>query len=140
LHSCNVKLLHNSACLLWGGGKDALTECPPHTMSGSLPSDEVGKSYRMCNEAFSLSKKSDDESWHHRICKVRHPPRPRQSLPRRRPMRSSKSLPVCFALAVGFLLLFSAECVLARLALSAPLTRLSSHDYTILSNDRFHQS
>jgi len=31
--------------LLWGGGKDALTECPPHTMSGSLPSDEVGKSY-----------------------------------------------------------------------------------------------
>jgi hypothetical protein len=36
---------------------------------------------------------------------------------------------------VGFLLLFSAECVLARLALSTPLTRLSSHNYTILSND-----
>ena len=31
--------------LAMGSGKDALTECPPHTMSGSLPSDEVGKSY-----------------------------------------------------------------------------------------------
>ena len=40
-----MKLRHNSVCLLWGGGKDALTECSPHTMSGSLPSDEVGKSY-----------------------------------------------------------------------------------------------
>jgi hypothetical protein len=36
--------------LAMGGGKDALTECLPHTMSGSLPSDEVGKSYRMRNE------------------------------------------------------------------------------------------
>jgi putative transposase len=45
LSSCNVKLRHNSACLPWGGGKDALTECLPHTMPGSLPSDEVGKSY-----------------------------------------------------------------------------------------------
>jgi hypothetical protein len=31
--------------LAMGGGKDALTECLPHTMSGSFPSDEVGKSY-----------------------------------------------------------------------------------------------
>src|SRR5260370_18165811 len=31
--------------LAMGSGKDALTEGPPHTMSGSLPSHEVGKSY-----------------------------------------------------------------------------------------------
>jgi hypothetical protein len=45
-----VKLLHNNASLLWEDGKSALIECLAHTMSGSLPSAEVGKPYRMRNE------------------------------------------------------------------------------------------
>jgi len=50
-------------------------------------------------------------------------------------MRSSKSLPVCFALAVGFLLLFSAECVLARLAPSHTLDNAEPSSYTLFISD-----
>src|SRR5215469_13045731 len=47
-NSCSAKPQPNSVCFLWGGGKAALIERPPvHMMSGSHPSDEVGKSYTL---------------------------------------------------------------------------------------------